>query len=208
MVKTVEQGFREFHSRLSTTKAETAAARGHRRSIEDCLKRNFGITRFFRTGSFGNGTNIRYLSDVDYFASIPSDHQRSNSNTMLTLVRNSLNARFPNTSVRVSTPAVLVPFGTEASESTEVVPAYVVEKLRSGHFVYRIADGSGGWIRASPEAHNAYVSLVDNKLGKKVKPLIRFLKAWKYYRSVPIISFYLELRTTKHAAGESSIFYS
>ncbi len=63
-------------------------------------------------------------------------------------------------------------------------------------------------MRASPEAHNAYVSLVDNSLGKKVKPLVRFLKAWKYYRSVSISSFYLELRVTKYATSEKSIIYA
>jgi hypothetical protein len=40
-----------------------------------------------------------------------------------------------------------------------------------------------------------------------VKPLIRFLKAWKFFRNVPISSFYLELRVAKYASAESSIVY-
>lgn len=51
------------------------------------------------------------------------------------------------------------------------------------------------------------VRYVDDRLGGKVKPLIRFLKAWKYFRDVPISSFYLELRVAKYAAGEKSIIY-
>src|SRR5439155_17813688 len=31
---------------------------------------------------------------------------------------------------------------------------------------------------------------------------------WKYYRDVPISSFYLEIRTTNYAAGENTIVYS
>ena len=46
--------------------------------------------------------------------------------------------------------------------------------------------------QASPDAHNAYVASIDTKFGGKVKPLIRFIKAWKYFRDVPISSFYLE----------------
>ncbi len=65
----------------------------------------------------------------------------------------------------------------------------------------------GGWKRSSPDAHNAYVRSIDQKLGGKVKPLIRFIKAWKYYLNVPISSFYLELRVTRYAEGESSIVY-
>ena len=62
-------------------------------------------------------------------------------------------------------------------------------------------------MKASPDAHNAYVRSVDDKLDGKVKPLIRFLKAWKFFRSLPISSFYLELRVTKYASEESSIVY-
>ena len=62
-------------------------------------------------------------------------------------------------------------------------------------------------MRSSPDAHNAYVRKGDGDLGNKVKPLIRFIKAWKYYQNVPISSFYLELRVAKYAEGESSIIY-
>lgn len=74
MAKTVDEGFRIFHGWLTPTVTETATAKNHRASIEGCLKSNFDISRFFRTGSFGNGTSIRGYSDVDYFASIPNKH--------------------------------------------------------------------------------------------------------------------------------------
>jgi hypothetical protein len=63
-------------------------------------------------------------------------------------------------------------------------------------------------MRSSPDAHNAYVLQQHQRLGNKVKPLIRFIKAWKFFRQVPISSFYLELRVAKYAEGESSILYS
>jgi len=208
MVKTVEEGFRAFHGRLTPTITESEAAKRHRSSIEACLKTNFQITRFFRTGSFGNGTSIRGCSDVDYFASIPTKKLKQNSSATLREVREVLDARFPNTGVRVRTPAVLVPFGTDACESTEVVPADFIGKDENGYLVYEIADGERGWMRSSPGAHNAWVTKVNNQLGRKVKSLVRFIKAWKYFRSVPISSFYLELRVTKYASEQDSIVYS
>lgn len=208
MAKTVKEGFRIFHGRLTPTGGESEAAKSHRASIEACLKKNFEITRFFRTGSFGSGTSIRGYSDVDYFASIPTKNLKQNSDATLQAVRDALDVRFPNTGVTIRTPAVLVPFGTDSSESTEVVPADFIEKDENGNLIYEIADGAGEWTRSSPDVHNAYVADIDNKLGGKVKPLIRFLKAWKYYRNVPISSFYLELRVAKYASGENSIFYS
>lgn len=207
MPKTVEEGFRVFHGWLTPTLGESKAAKSHRASIKACLEKNFEITRFFRTGSFGNGTSIRGYSDVDYFASIPRKNLRQNSDATLRMVRDALHARFPGTGVVVRTPAVLVPFGLDASESTEVVPADFIRKDRAGHHVYEIADWASGWMKSSPDAHNAYVADVNSKLGNKLKPLVRFLKAWKFYRSVPISSFYLELRVAKYASTENAIIY-
>jgi hypothetical protein len=211
MPSTVEQGFTKFHTWLTPTQGENDAAKRHRSSIEACLKTNFEITRFFRTGSFGNGTSIRGYSDVDYFASIPREKLKNDSSVSLRIVKDALDLRFPGTGVRVNSPAIYVPFGTDASESTEIVPAdYLGDTTinRSVYPVYHIPDGVGSWMNASPDAHNTYVAYVNGEKGQKVKPLIRFLKAWKFYQNVPISSFYLEMRAAKFAANEDRIEYS
>lgn len=204
--RTIDEGFREFLKKLTPTATETEAAKSHRASIKACLESNFGLNRFVRIGSFGNGTSISGYSDVDYLACLPTKQFSQSSTYSLSKVRDVLNARFPNTGVRVSCPAISVPFGKTKSEAHEIVPA---DYLRDSHGyqVYDIADCSGGWMNSSPDAHNAYVKSVDDKLGGKVKPLIRFIKAWKYYQNVPISSFYLELRVAKYADSESSIIY-
>lgn len=206
MPRTIEEGFRDFLGKLLPGSVETDAAKRHRASIESCLSNNFGLKRFVRIGSFGNGTSISGHSDVDYLACFPTNQLTQTSTASLAKVRNALDKRFPNTGVHVDCPAVVVPFGSKKSETTEIVPAdYLQEK--NGFKVYDIPDRSGGWMHASPDAHNAYVRYVDEKLGGKVKPLIRFVKAWKFFRSVPVSSFYLELRVANYASGESSIVY-
>ena len=204
--RTVNQGFADFLRTLTPTSGESTAAISHRASIETCLKNNFSINSFFRTGSFGNGTSISGYSDVDYFADIPARRLNSNSTTSLTKVRNALATRFPNTRVRVNCPAVVVPFGTDAKETTEIIPAFYVKK-KDGYRVFGIPDCSDGWMSSSPEAHNAYVRKIDQKLNGRLKPLIRFIKAWNFYQNVRISSFYLELRVTKYAEGKSRIVY-
>jgi hypothetical protein len=207
MPRTIDEGFREFLSKLTPSTYESEAAKSHRNSIETRLKLDFGsVRRFTRIGSFGNGTSISGYSDVDYLASLPTNHLSANSTYSLQKVRDSLDGRFPNTGVRVSCPAVVCPFGTSASETTEVVPADYAGEA-NGYKLYDIPDCAGGWMKASPDAHNDYVRTIDNKLNNKVKPLIRFIKAWKYFRQVPISSFYLELRVAKYASGETSIVY-
>ena len=210
MPRTIDEGFRDFLRNLTPTSYETEAAKKHRASIEACLKNNYNLRRFFRTGSFGNGTSIFGYSDVDYFASIPSENLSQNSSTSLTRIRNTFDARFPRTGVRVSCPTIIVPFGTDAKETTEVVPAKLDKVAGSNgnkFFVYQIADCSGGWMLSSPDIHNLYVRSIDQKLSSKVKPLVRFVKAWKYYQNVPISSFYLELRVTKFVEDMKSIVY-
>lgn len=206
--RTVDRGFRDFLQRLTPTLGESTAAKKHRASIEACFKNNFSMTHFFQTGSFGNGTSISGHSDVDRFAVIPVQNLNRNSTYTLNRVRNALNIRFPRTNVRVSCPAVVIPFGMDAKEKTEVTPSYYVGVTkRLKYRVYKIPDCSNGWMRSSPDAHNAYVRAIDENLGYKVKPLIRFIKAWKYYWNVPISSFYLELQIAKYAEGRLNIIY-
>ena len=206
MPRTIDEGFRDFLSKLTPTGTESEAAKKHRASIEARLKTDFGLRRFVRIGSFGNGTSISGYSDVDYLACLARDQLTKNSTYSLGKVRDALDDRFPNSGVRVSCPAVVVPFGTTKSETTEVVPADYLDD-ENGYEVYDIADCAGAWMHASPDAHKAYVASIDDKLSGKVKPLIRFIKAWKFFRDLPISSFYLELRVAKYASGESSIVY-
>jgi hypothetical protein len=202
MPRTIDEGFRDLLRKLTPGGAESDGVKSHRASIKACLENNFGLVRFTRIGSFGNGTSICGYSDVDYLACLPRQQLTSSSNYSLGKVRDALIVRFPNTGVRINCPAVCCPLGTTAAEITEVIPAdYVWED--SGYKVYDIADGAGGWMKTSPDAHNAYVRDIDDKLGGKVKPL----KAWKCFRDVPISSFYLELRVAKYASGETSIIY-
>ena len=63
-------------------------------------------------------------------------------------------------------------------------------------------------MESSPDAHNSYEHSVDRSLSLKVKPLVRFIKAWKYFNNVPVSSFYLELRVAKYTSEKSSVFYS
>ena len=203
MPRTIDEGFRDFLDSLTPSSTETEAAKSHRASIAQCLKNNFSLWRFWRIGSFGNGTSISGYSDTDYMASM--GNLTENSNTSLQMIKNALANRFPNTGVTVRCPAVQVPFGLFSKETIEVVPGDSIST--SPYDVYSIPDCSGGWMKTSPDAHNAYVRKINEKHSLKVKPLIRFIKAWKYYQEVPISSFYLEMRVAKYCEGESSIIH-
>lgn len=202
-----EEAFDKFLSKLKTPRPETEAAASHRASIEAKLIESWGMTAFFRTGSFGNGLNIAGYSDVDYFGVIPATNLNPDSARTLERLADILRERFPTTGVRVNSPGVRVPFGLDGAEATEIVPVHQTGFTRLGFRQFGMPDGSGRWKFSAPESHKAFVDALDAKLGGKLKPLIRFLKAWKVFRNVPIRSFYLEMRAAAYARRESSIVY-
>ncbi len=211
MAKTLEEGFETFLSWLVPLNSEHDTAASHKSSVKSCLEKNFGCYSFFETGSFGHGTGVRHYSDTDYFAVCRTANLKRNSASTLRDVRIALQNTFWRTSgIEVKTPAVRIPFGRLKSEDLEVTPCDyrgLVETPLGKKATYDIPAYDGSWMRSSPGAHNAYVQKHDERLSGKLKPLIRLVKAWKFYNNVPIRSFYLELRVTKYAEGESTIIY-
>ena len=211
MARTLDQGFETFLSWLVPLDSEHNKAKSHKDSVKSCLEKNFECYNFFETGSFGNGTGVRHYSDTDYFAVMHSKNLWTDSAYTLRKIKEALMETFWKTEgICVRTPSVCIPFGNYTSETLEVTPATfegLVETPVGKKSSYNIPDYNGSWMKSSPQAHNAYVNKHDERLGNKLKPLIRLIKAWKFYNNVPISSFYLELRTTKYAEGETSIVY-
>lgn len=208
MAVTVEGAFGQLLDRLRASRAEVSTAASHRASIQAKLVESFGATAFFRTGSFGNGTNISGFSDVDYFAVIPREKLLADSSQTLERIASALRTRFPLTpNIRVNAPGVQLPFGLDGAEHTEVVPVDETGLTRLGFRQFDMPDRNGGWMFSAPESHNSYVGDIDARLSGRLKPLIRFLKAWRCFRSVPIRSFYLELFAAQYAEGETTIIY-
>lgn len=173
------------------------AARSHRSAIETRLDNDFGVKEMFETGSLKHGTGVWFYSDADYIACLKGERPATGTSA-LTKVKASLADRFKSTDVKVRTPAVVCEFA-DAKETVEVVPAYSAD---SG---YWIPDPStGGWMKTHPKDHNAYVNDVNKKHSGGAKKLARLAKVWKYKRSVPVSSCYLEMRAAKYADGESS----
>jgi len=208
MAKSLDVAFDLLLRDIRSTPTETSAAASHRASISAKLFSEFGSARFFRTGSFGNGTNVSGHSDVDYFYVVPDSRLKADSAAMLVDIRASLQERFSTTqNIRVNGPAVQLPFGIDGAEHTEIVPVRYVGKTLLGFDEFRMPDSRGGWMFTAPESHKAYVTDLDTKLDKKLKSLIRLAKAWAYYNDVPLRSFFLEMFIANYASSETWVSY-
>lgn len=89
-----------------------------------------------------------------------------------------------------------------------IIPVDHVGTTKLGYRQFDMPDRNDGWMFSAPESHNAYVLSEDRRLGGKLRPLIRLVKAWKYYRNVPVKSFYLEMTTVAACSGEEVIVHS
>jgi Second Messenger Oligonucleotide or Dinucleotide Synthetase domain len=205
MAKTAAEGFSTFLSRLTPSKTERDKASKHRASIEIKLNAKFGLHRMFESGSFRHGTGVSGESDVDLFASLKSSRPLRGSSSLAT-VRNTLKERFPATPVYVRSPAVVIDFGS-GYERVEVIPAYALGPAGE-HMKYNIPGVTSDWMQSTPEAHLAYVNESNTKPSKgHAKSMARLIKAWKYYRDVPISSFYLEMRAAAYTRRQSTVVY-
>lgn len=124
------------------------------------------------------------------------------SATALDHVKSALAASFPNTTVRISRPAVVVEFGG-GKETWEIIPGY--RKSINDPALYDVPGvGSVDWMESAPAEHISYVNGINQKSGISggTKKLARLVKAWKYYNNVPVSSFYLEMRAAQYLDRE------
>lgn len=205
MAKTAAEGFNTFLGWITPSDIERSKASTHRGEIEAKLEAKFGLYRMFESGSFRHGTGVSGNSDVDLFASLKSIKPMYGSSA-LSAVRDALKDRFPSTYIHVATPAVVLDFGG-GYERVEVIPAYLLESV-GDHIKYSIPGVTSEWMQSTPEAHLAYVNESNTiPTTGKAKALARLMKAWKYYRNVPISSFYLEMRAASYMRRQSTVVY-
>lgn len=205
MARTVNEGFEAFLDRLTPTAAQREAGAKHRATVKSALESKLGVSNFFETGSFSHGTGVRNHSDIDALVSVSGD-KPSAPYTALNWVKDALSARFPLTAVMIRRPAVVVAFGG-GYETWEVIPGFITGRGGKDQLVYDIPGAGSGsdWIDSAPREHLAYVNDCNKAPNKGMaKALARLVKAWKYYCSVPVSSFYLEMRAAQHVAKQET----
>lgn len=104
----------------------------------------------------------------------------------LTWIRNLLNDEYKST--RVSTRGISVRIFLGEDIEVDLVPGFV----RDGGG-YLIPNGSGLWRETNPPFHHDLVERENVRLGSRLKPLIRLMKAWNNTNDHPLRSFHVEM---------------
>lgn len=195
--QTAQQYLNSILAKYTPSSNAFDAARTHRSGIEARLDNWFGVSEMFETGSLKHGTGVKWWSDADYFVVLKGS--QPTASWALDKVKEALQDKYPSTTIQIRRPAVVCKFAN-GNETVEVVPAY---PATGGG--YWIPDPTNyDWMKAFPKEHNAYVNDANNRhTGPSAKALARLLKTWKYRRSVPVSSCYLEMRSAKYILNET-----
>jgi hypothetical protein len=195
----VRRRFQLFHADLLLTDRQRQDGFTKARGVANCLNRNYYVAssdgaNSFAAGSWGKNTMTRPPRDIDLFFVLPpavyqrfEGYQFGRQSALLQEIKRVLQGTFPDTEMRGDGQVVVVRF---ESYGVEVVPAFL---LQDGRYWICDTNDGGRYKVVDPWAEIRYVNWVDQQTNGNVRQLIRMLKAWQDYCSVPLKSFALEL---------------
>jgi hypothetical protein len=195
----VRQRFTQLHNSLSLTPTQFQDGISKRNGVVNCLNRRYygsasETDNSFFVGSWGKDTATRPPRDVDLYFLLPvavhtrfQAHVWNRQSALLQEVKTALTGTYPDTDMSGDGQVVVVRFGSYA---VEVVPAFL---LTNGRYWICNTNNGGSYKETDPWAEVGYINTIDQANNNNLRPLIRMLKAWQSYCSVPIKSFQLEL---------------
>ncbi|MGA8148283.1 MAG: hypothetical protein WB870_12020 [Gallionellaceae bacterium] len=196
----VHQRFEQFHRNLALTPLQQVDGFIKRANVVSCLNRayyntNSDTDNSFFIGSWGKDTAIRPPRDVDVYFLLPvtvynrfQSYTSGRQSALLQEVKNWLAITYPNTDMSGDGQVVVVNFG---SYNVEVVPAFAL--TTQGRYWVCDTNNGGSYKETAPLNEVNQLEAVDSANARNLRPLIRMLKAWQAYCSVPIKSFQIEL---------------
>jgi Second Messenger Oligonucleotide or Dinucleotide Synthetase domain len=213
--------FSRFLDNLELTAAQVQDGATKYKGVVSCLNaayysHNSDTANAFLIGSWAKRTRIRPPRDVDlYFILPPEVYHRFDSypngvnkqSALLQEVKGKLLAKYWSSSIKGDGPVVLASF---ESYNVEIVPAFALSEAGS-YWVYDTKNG-GKYVTTKPLHEVDAICEADARNNQNVRRLIRMLKAWQAWCTVPIKSFYLELLAIEfldqwHWRQQSYFFY-
>jgi Second Messenger Oligonucleotide or Dinucleotide Synthetase domain len=194
----VSESFTKLIDRIQPTQVEIQNAVQHGQQIKTRLEQSYNLRKLISVGSFPRQTYVHGSSDLDLFAVFARDDMRWGdryllSSTALDNLRKDLEARYPYSNVYRDVHAVVISFSDGVN--VDVVPASFQGMTEKNWPIYRMPDGSTGWMQTSPEVHARYIKEADDKSGGKLRRMAQLMKFWRECRSpkVALSSFHIEM---------------
>ncbi|MCF8542781.1 MAG: hypothetical protein K9G24_06845 [Candidatus Nanopelagicales bacterium] len=196
MALTTAQAFAQFLEGLTVTEYQkTSIIEGRKKTVDERLLERFPSTsdmpywKGILMGSAAKGTIIRPFDDIDVLAVFSNagnawDKYRWDSKKFIYRIRDA----YTGVSIQqVGTRGQAIRVFYETGGHVDVAPVF-----DAGSDVYRLPNGTGGWIDTAPTVANQWFSTRNRELGYHLAPLVRLCKSWNRAHSKRMRSFHLE----------------
>ena len=182
----VSKAFNDFLDNLKIDNTETITNRYH--ELTSALNKHFRDTdsktdNTLQVGSFGRGTGIKGISDLDMVYIVPkskwNDYKVDGQYRLLREVKEAICKRYPKTDIRVDRLVVTV---TYTNFLFEVQPVFEQE---DGSFLYPDTK-RGSWQPTKPREEIEAFNLKNQEKNRNLKRFCRMIRAWKNEHGVCI----------------------
>lgn len=194
---TVIKSFETMLSRLEPSIPQKKAIQRTRETIDNVLKNHPRIflgrpqQPSFLTGSYKRNTIIRPIDDIDLYVAVHYQQHVLGEKPIkvMRLIARSLRNRYPQTTIQLDSPCIVIKF---IGYKFEVVPVvyYIDDPER-----YMIPKDTSEWTDCFPGVPDKWLTQSNHLNTKKFVPLIKILKQWCRNNNVKLKSFHLELLT-------------
>ena len=214
----VSQRFSQFLDNIALTSTQVTSGREARESVVETLNAEYwksasktNNSKF--VGSWGKFTQVRPPRDVDVLFLLPTSvytrfegRSGNKQSQLLQEVKGVLSDKFRSTAIKGDGPVVIVPF---ASYAVELIPAF---SLTDGKYWICMTDMGGYYKTADYDAEASYIATVNQDSKGNLRDLVRMMKRWQSYCSVPIKSFWIEIVAAEFISGwgnkgKSALYY-
>jgi hypothetical protein len=183
--------FEQFRKNLEIQNSEqisTWYAEITKRLNRDFWDSDSESTHCLQVGSYGRHTAIRGVSDLDMVFELPqniyeqySKLEGNGPSKLLQAVKNSVLARYPNTSVSGDGQVVVVEFN---NHRVEILPGFL---QNDGAYRYGDTHDGGTWDNyCAPRAEIREVNTANQTSNRNLKRICKMLRAWKNKHGAPM----------------------
>lgn len=210
--------FQSLLDNLKLTESQRADGVTKHSGVRTCLNKHYynstsGTSNSMLIGSWGKNTEIRPPRDIDILFVLPYEVYKrfetrpgNKQSQLLHEVKQVLQTTYSTTTMRGDGQVVVVPF---QSYNVEVVPAF---ELDTGQYWVCDTNGGGRYKTVDPKAEIKSVKESNDTTSGNTRDLIRMMKCWQGYCTVPLKSFCIELLAiaflqTWPNKGKSTVYY-
>lgn len=199
----VTKRFQTFQDNLALTAKQITDGETKYKGVVACLNaaywgHNSQTLNSFFIGSWAKQTSIRPPRDVDLYFLLPyAVYKRfeaygacaNKQSALLQEVKSKLLATYPRSLIKGDGPVVIAGFD---SYNVEIVPAFAFDHAERSYYVCNTNNG-GSYKKTMPQQEVDAINAADSRNNSNVRRLVRMLKCWQMWCSVPMKSFHLEL---------------